>query len=245
MNNNIMISKKVSNSPNYLTFIKIINKVGNKNKWGLFKCACGNEKELVIYSVTSNNTKSCGCITYNHRYKDLTGLKFNRWTVIKFDKRVEFSKPGSYGYYWLCQCICGNIKSIESSGLKSGNTSSCGCFKRESLLCKNKEIAALNKIYSTYKTGAINRGLNFNLTKSELYKIVYSNCYLCTRKPSNTLNLKQLNYKLIYNGIDRIDNNKGYSIDNCKPCCFICNAMKTNHSFDFFISHIKKILQNV
>lgn len=52
---------------------------------------------------------------------DLTGQRFGSLTVIKRDE----SRRGKV--YWICRCDCGNIKSVESYKLKTGNTSSCGC----------------------------------------------------------------------------------------------------------------------
>lgn len=52
---------------------------------------------------------------------DRTGQRFGKLTVLGRDE----SKSGKV--YWLCQCECGNVKSVESYKLKSGNTSSCGC----------------------------------------------------------------------------------------------------------------------
>lgn len=42
----------------------------------------------------------------------------------------------SKGYYWLCECDCGNNIEVCISDLKNGNTTSCGCNK-ESLGEKN------------------------------------------------------------------------------------------------------------
>ena len=47
------------------------------------------------------------------------------------------------------------------------------------------------------------------------------------------------------NGIDRIDSSLGYLPDNVLPCCKICNYMKNNHSYKFFVEHIKKIVENI
>ena len=44
-----------------LTAVKIANKSGHSYKW-LFECECGNKKEIDIYSVLNNKTKSCGCL---------------------------------------------------------------------------------------------------------------------------------------------------------------------------------------
>lgn len=47
------------------------------------------------------------------KIQDITGNKYNHWTVLKFDKRK------GNDYYWQCKCDCGTIKSINSSSLKN------------------------------------------------------------------------------------------------------------------------------
>ena len=47
---------------NHLTLIKNLNKVNKDNsKIALFKCDCGNIKELVFTQVLNNEIKTCGC----------------------------------------------------------------------------------------------------------------------------------------------------------------------------------------
>lgn len=56
---------------------------------------------------------------------DLTGQRFGRLVVIRrmpsVNKRTK----------WLCVCDCGNEIIAESYNLKTGHTTSCGCFQRE------------------------------------------------------------------------------------------------------------------
>jgi hypothetical protein len=59
-------------------------------------------------------------------FKDLTGKKFNRLTVIK---RVENNKHGQAR--WECECDCGNKATVITGELNSGGTKSCGCYFRE------------------------------------------------------------------------------------------------------------------
>lgn len=60
-------------------------------------------------------------------YKDLTGQKFGRLTVLS---RASDKKPGRP--MWLCQCSCGNQIIVSSTNLtKSGGTKSCGCLRHE------------------------------------------------------------------------------------------------------------------
>lgn len=60
---------------------------------------------------------------------DLSGQKFNRLTVLRYE--------GSG--YWLCQCECGSKKVILGQALKTGNTKSCGCYRSEYISKKNAQ----------------------------------------------------------------------------------------------------------
>lgn len=56
----------------------------------------------------------------------MIGQTFNRLTVLSLD-----DKKYSNGKHYICQCECGNIKSISGSSLRSGHTKSCGCLQKE------------------------------------------------------------------------------------------------------------------
>ena len=45
----------------------------------------------------------------------------------------------------------------------------------------------------------------------------------------------------MYNGIDRLNPENGYSIENCVPCCSTCNYMKHTQQTSDFLEHVKKI----
>ena len=70
--------------------------------------------------------------------ENLIGKKFGRLTVIN---RAETDKKG---VWWNCQCECGNIKQIRTDHLKKGDTVSCGCKSKETLIKYNQEIKANN-----------------------------------------------------------------------------------------------------
>jgi len=60
------------------------------------------------------------------KVRDLTKENpFGRLTVIK---RAENDKWGNRRC--LCECVCGNIKTINESSLISGGTQSCGCMTK-------------------------------------------------------------------------------------------------------------------
>jgi len=80
--------------------------------------------------------------------------------------------------------------------------------------------------YSQYKMRADDRGLNYELSRQDFNEIINKPCYLCGKTNSDSHR----------NGIDRIDNNIGYVLDNCMPCCGDCNYLKNKHDlFDVLL----------
>lgn len=61
----------------------------------------------------------------SRRFKDLTGQRFERLTVLGYVGRISNSS------HWLCRCACGAEKVVSSGGLQGGQTKSCGCFRAE------------------------------------------------------------------------------------------------------------------
>ena len=85
--------------------------------------------------------------------------------------------------------------------------------------------------YRRYKKSAEDRDIVFELSLSEFSKIVAQPCYICGLSDEP-------------NGIDRLDNELGYTLENSRPCCKKCNIMKSTYSFYEFISHIKRIIDH-
>ena len=78
-------------------------------------------------------------IKRNKKFEDLTGKVFGRLTVLQLDedrniKELNRKLNGEIKQnqtYYICQCSCGNIKSIPKPNLKNGHTISCGCYMKE------------------------------------------------------------------------------------------------------------------
>lgn len=67
----------------------------------------------------------------HHFFVDLTGKRFGRLTVVRYD-----GKRGKQ-CYWLCKCDCGNTTTVQTNRLKSGKTRSCKCIQRETRVQMN------------------------------------------------------------------------------------------------------------
>lgn len=167
---------------------------------------------------------------------DLTGKKLGRLTVLKKVERPENLKKRAA--YWLCRCDCGNEKIFISSSLidygkKKGGDSisrSCGCLQkdiaRKRIYDKVDGNPAENRLMGIYKNSAKKRDYDFGLTKKQFMKIATGNCRYCGCEPSRVAFNSIKTISLLYNGVDRLDNNKGYTLDNCVPCCTHCNKAK-------------------
>ena len=85
-------------------------------------------------SLRKGSALSCGCLqkerVHDSTFKDLTGQKFGRLTVIK--RIANHIQPnGASVTMWECQCECGNIHHVSSTGLIRGDSKSCGCLKKD------------------------------------------------------------------------------------------------------------------
>lgn len=81
--------------------------------------------------------------------------------------------------------------------------------------------------YSNYIRCAKDRKIEFNLTEKEFNDLIFGDCYLCGIEKSN--------------GIDRVDSNNIYIINNCEPCCTDCNIIKNDIKYDIFIDQCDSI----
>lgn len=178
--------------------------------------------------------------------------------VVQEDVKRKWRGPTKSGYrsYHLIECVCG--KTFESRS--DQNPKSCGCLRD---MRKNKRKGAANSAYgrkwSFYKEGAKKRRIDWELEFKEFRYLISSDCSYCGleaplwdgyyKHNKTSCNKRSQSFDEDYykdgivpvNGIDRVDNNVGYTIDNCVPCCSICNRMKGDMSTDDFLAHVKRI----
>jgi len=166
---------------------------------------------------------------------DLTGQKFNKWTVIKRMPNNKYKQR-----MWLCQCDCGTEKIISEYSFKNGISKGCtACGRR-----KKPGLASMRYLFRKYKDSAKHKGYDFDLTEEQFKEITQQNCYYCGAKPNQKVG-RGLFGEYIHNGIDRIDNSKGYTIDNIVPCCKQCNYAKRNLTSQEFKGWVRDIYNNL
>lgn len=108
-----------------LTVVKYAYSNNGNNYWEC-KCKCGNVAFVSTTNLRRGLTKSCGCLVPKFKPNDLTGLKFQKLTVL-YQNGYYYFPNGDRLYKWHCRCECGNECDVIGSNLLNGDTKSCGC----------------------------------------------------------------------------------------------------------------------
>jgi hypothetical protein len=152
----------------------------------------------------------------------------------------------------ICQCACGKQKAVRyPNQMRRRLVSSCGCLSREKAAARwkgkpaagrlAKGEAAFRILLRVYRRNALLRGFGFELDVDAFQKLTKSECYYCGAPPSAVSGRDKHNGKYVYNGIDRVDSNEGYTVKNSVPCCKQCNRAKRNLTHVAFVCWIKRV----
>jgi len=152
--------------------------------------------------------------------------------------------PGLKEFEWVCRCSCGKVFICETGRLRRG-VNSCGC-RSESARYSRKytlEELAIRRSYGQAKKAAEIRNLDWNLTINQWEFLISQPCFYCGDIGSNRWKIERQDeqYDYSYNGVDRVDNDRGYHEDNCVPCCCMCNRGKLNHQVDDFLAWTRRV----
>jgi hypothetical protein len=215
-----------------LTILDIFfkEKNGRRRKYAKCICECSNIVEVRIDSLKCKDIISCGCFK---KRKNLTGKKINRLLVLE---EIQSN--------CLCLCDCG--KTILINRLKFGKIKSCGCLiieknreklnnYRKTIIIQDPKISSAKNVWSIrYK----------DIKFEDFYEISQKNCSYCGSIPNNNYTRFNNIGLFNYNGLDRIDPLKGYTLDNVASCCNCCNRFKLDRSIDDFKQNIIKLINH-
>jgi len=148
---------------------------------------------------------------------DITGQVFGTMTVIGKSTTTDNSKY----LRWQLECQCGGIGYATYSDLMRGRSNYCPD-------CRDVKAvwSPVRALYASYKRNAEKSGRDFALTKGQFSNLLDNDCFYCDSPPMQTYSKKGMRETLTYNGIDRVDNSKGYTLDNVVTACKFCNFAK-------------------
>lgn len=177
------------------------------------------------------------------KHNNLVGKEFGRLTVIE-KAEPHICPSGQRKQMYLCKCLCGAELAVSYAHLVTGHTRSCGCYF-------NEVLGKCNITHGLSKTRLFNvwgkmKGRCCNPNNSHYKNYGGRGITIC----DEWLNNFQAFYDWAYaNGydenapfgqctLDRIDNNKGYSPDNCRWVTSIIQANNKRNNRIFTINGI-------
>lgn len=141
--------------------------------------------------------------------EDLVNQKFGALTAIK---HVGFNK--SRNAIWLVKCDCGKCKEMKASSFKRGHSITCGC----AIISYNNDDLVYGKRKSEYMSWLAMKYRCYNKSHPHYSSYGGRGIKVCDRWRNNfdlfahdMGNKKDKSYS-----VERKDNNKDYSPDNCR-----------------------------
>lgn len=149
--------------------------------------------------------------------------------------------------YILFECKCGEQFFLrETNKFKSWDAVQCkDCHRKSRILDKVGERYVMKRV----KNDATRAGRVFELTLEQIEWLIHQPCHYCGSLQQNKISIKSkvtgeyLIKDFRYNGIDRVDNSKGYIAKNVVPCCHICNRAKNSMGYGEFIEWINSMIK--
>lgn len=141
------------------------------------------------------------------------------------------------------QCACGSEpREVKRNNFLSGRTK--GCMEcRYTRRARPVDVPrwGVQQIYGSYVASAQKRGIEFCFDLDQFREIILKDCYYCDSAPSNVKKIGSKNEPFMYNGIDRVDSDGPYSIDNTVPACRFCNYAKRERTTQEFMEWIARL----
>lgn len=152
----------------------------------------------------------------------------------EYDKTKQIKRS-----YFKCKCNrCNSITIVRSDRFGKGKYIPKSCsncindLQREIAYKKwnTLERKPIRNRINSIKSAAKGRNYKIELTDKQIEDFLNKPCFYCNCEHAN--------------GIDRINSKEHYIINNCVPCCSICNRMKNKYDLNTFLNKIRNIYNN-
>lgn len=178
---------------------------------------------------------------------DFTGERVGDWEILGLAEVVRKSKTGRC-VRWNAICHkCGETKTVSTDSLRAGSKN---CFDCRPLGYEDPQEATYKKLYRKVQRKNKSIGAVSPISYEYFKQLTTGACHYSGHTPSNLYGSKNKEMNadrnaasfIIYNGIDRVDNTKGYEYGNVVACCATCNRFKRDMTVEGFINHCRSIV---
>ncbi len=198
------------------------------------RCSCGNIIEVARCNLRPNGQKSCGCT----RFRNLMGQRFGHLMVLCRKLPSPKRWNGAPSVAWVVRCDCGVEKTMRGDIVVKAK--SCGCGLGAEFARLPPGIAVRNLVLRGYKDNAAHKKIAWELSNEQTLALLQGTCTYCGEPPTRTRFKPGANGGFTSNGIDRVDNSKGYIPDNVVSCCEVCNYAKRDMPVEKFLAYLKR-----
>lgn len=176
---------------------------------------------------------------YPRRIRYECGQRYHSFVIIS-DAPTIVSDSGRTYTAWNCLCDCGNYFVSTTKQIRKGVRKSCGCRTLATRFRRLPSKDAITRLkFGHYINSAKARNIVWNLSVQEFSLLLFGDCVYCDSPPMSVVKTKI--HKELVNGVDRINSDGIYNIDNCVSCCKICNRAKSNSPLDEFIAWLGRL----
>ncbi len=184
------------------------------------KCECGNETIVQGTNIRLGRSSQCRECSLKQTWEKNKGKPLTE----ERKQNISKARTGQKHTEETKEKLRGNKDEMcDSELLEVDSTRSSS---------SNRGLRIANAV--RYKRNSANaRGKPWSLTNLEAAKLIIQPCHYCGDAPKP------------YHGIDRVDNSRGYEIDNVVTCCKYCNSAKLDMTVEEFKAYIKRIYKHM
>lgn len=146
-------------------------------------------------------------------------------------------------YKWKVKCPNCLVETWKfSNTLKSLIYPCKRCY--DNSMKKFDSTPAIKRAFISLKSNAKSRNISVTISEEDFFYMASKNCHYCDSPPIYKNGPKEWQKRVLLNGIDRVDNNFGYSMDNIVSCCEQCNWAKKDLTIEEWNKWIDMLLKN-
>ena len=187
----------------------------------LKKCSCSRAPQPLDQFLDKNNKEVATCLKCRMKQRKHDQKPERR------EKHNEIQREQRYDVAW-------RVKQLEErpEEFRQHNNQIQSTWRSENAEHSAKWYRTnVNARLDALKRSAEKRGIEWKLEDEDAKEMLTSPCVYC----------KHIDLEVRVNGIDRLDSNVCYTVENCRPCCKNCNYMKGTYDPITFINIAKRI----